>query len=65
VSPWSPTSPCVPGCLPAPEPVAGAARVRRVARVTVRGLALAVVLLAGLVVAFVVPLVRPGAVGRA
>ena len=65
MSPWSPTSPCVPGCLPAPEPVAGAARARRVARMTVRVLALAVVLLAGLVVAFAVPLLRPAAVGRA
>ncbi|WP_433785480.1 lysophospholipid acyltransferase family protein [Actinomycetospora sp. CA-101289] len=65
MSPWSPTSPCAPGCLPAPEPVAGAARARCVARVTVRVVALLAVLLAGLVVAFLVPLVRPSAVGRA
>jgi 1-acyl-sn-glycerol-3-phosphate acyltransferase len=65
MSPWSPTSPCVPGCLPAPEPVVGAARARRVGRVSVRVVALLVVLVAGLVVAFAVPLLRPAAVGRA
>jgi len=64
VNAWSPTSPCDPGCLPAPEAVHGAARARRVARVSGRVVALVVVLVAGLVAAVVVPLLRPGAVGR-
>ncbi|PVZ07735.1 lysophospholipid acyltransferase family protein [Actinomycetospora cinnamomea] len=65
MNPWSPTSPCDPGCLPAPEPVHGRARAMRVARVGVRGTALAAVLVAGLALALVVPLLRPAAVGRA
>jgi 1-acyl-sn-glycerol-3-phosphate acyltransferase len=65
VNPWSPTSPCDPGCLPAPEPAHGRARIRRVARMTVRVAALTATLLAGLLAACVVPLLRPAAVGRA
>jgi 1-acyl-sn-glycerol-3-phosphate acyltransferase len=56
VNAWSPTSPCDPGCLPAAAPATGRARLVRAVRLTVRGAALAVVLIAGLVAALVVPL---------
>ncbi|WP_328302638.1 lysophospholipid acyltransferase family protein [Actinomycetospora sp. NBC_00405] len=63
-SPYAPTSPCDPGCLPVPEALRGGHRARRLARLTVRSLALVVVLLAGLAVAVVLPLLGPAARGR-
>ena len=61
MSPWSPTSPCDPGCLPQAPPAHATARALRAVRLTVRGTALAVVLVAGLLAALVVPLLGPGA----
>lgn len=62
---WSPTSPCDPGCLPPAEPGDRLARLRRAVRLTVRGTALVVVLLVGLLAAFVVPLFGPSALAGA
>ncbi|MDD7942554.1 lysophospholipid acyltransferase family protein [Actinomycetospora lutea] len=58
---WSPTSPCDPGCLPVAGRTTGRARALRVVRPAVRGAALAVVLVAGLLAALVVPLLGPSA----
>ena len=63
-SPYAPTSPCDPGCLPVPEALRGGHRARRLARLTVRSVALVAVLLAGLAVAVVLPLLGPAALGR-
>lgn len=60
---WSPTSPCGAGCLPAAGVATARDRAVRAVRMTVRGTALAVVLLAGLVAALVVPLLGPSAAG--
>ena len=64
VHPYAPTSPCDPGCLPVPEALRGGHRARRLARLTVRSVALVAVLLAGLAVALVLPLLGPAALGR-
>ncbi|GAA4732174.1 lysophospholipid acyltransferase family protein [Actinomycetospora chibensis] len=64
VHPYAPTSPCDPGCLPVPEVLRGGRRARRLARLTVRSVALVAVLLAGLAVAVVLPLLGPAALGR-
>ncbi|MEJ2886220.1 lysophospholipid acyltransferase family protein [Actinomycetospora aeridis] len=61
VNHWAPTSPCDPGCLPVAGPATGRARVVRAVRLTVRGTALAVVVLAGLLAALVVPLLGAAA----
>ncbi|MEJ2860867.1 lysophospholipid acyltransferase family protein [Actinomycetospora flava] len=61
MSAWSPTSPCDPGCLPGPVATHARARALRALRLTVRGTALVVVLLAGLLAALVVPLLAPSA----
>ncbi|MDD7969449.1 lysophospholipid acyltransferase family protein [Actinomycetospora lemnae] len=58
---WSPTSPCGPGCLPVAVPGSRTARLRRAVRLLVRGTALLVVLVAGLLAALVVPLLGPSA----
>lgn len=62
MNPWSPTSPCDPGCLPGRPPSHASARALRALRLAVRGAALAVVLVAGLLAALVVPLLGPFAV---
>lgn len=64
-SPWAPTSPCDLGCLPVPEALRGPHRARRLARLTLRSVALVTVLLAGLAVAVVLPLLGPSALGHA
>ena len=64
VNPWAPTSPCDPGCLPAPELLRGRRRARRLARLALRVTALVSVLLAGLTLALVLPRLGPAALGR-